>query len=100
MTKPESQFASILTCLGFEIKDSAADTDLPNTVYPQYRLGRYVFDFSIPALRMLLEVDGNHWHPSGRRLSAAQAMTGIRDEEKTSYAQSQGWFVVRVQQLF
>ena len=55
----------------------------------EYQLGKLWFDFAIPTLRLLVEVDGKHWHahPSRRK----------RDRMKSAIAAKAGWAVARVQ---
>jgi len=54
----------------------------------EYQLGSFWYDFSIPAFRLLIEVDSHtyHSHPSRRR----------RDRAKAEIASEQGWKVARV----
>lgn len=53
----------------------------------QAPLGRYVLDFYCPALKLAIEVDGQHHETS--------SMAGY-DDERTRYLQSQGIEVVRI----
>jgi very-short-patch-repair endonuclease len=54
----------------------------------EYQLGPYWFDFAVPSLRLLVEVDGRtyHRHPSRR----------ARDRVKQELAEANGWRVARV----
>lgn len=50
-------------------------------------LGHYWFDFSVPSVRLLIEVDSQTYHSGKRKL---------RDVSKQFLAESQGWQVIRV----
>jgi G:T-mismatch repair DNA endonuclease (very short patch repair protein) len=63
---------------------------------PQYRVGRFVFDFYLPATHTLLEVHGTFWHADPRvyyhgRLTQVQRRTVANDARKTAYALRQGY---------
>jgi len=53
----------------------------------EYPIEGFFFDFAIPALRLLIEVDGRTWHrqPSRKR----------RDRVKTEAAKKRGWAIGR-----
>jgi very-short-patch-repair endonuclease len=55
----------------------------------EFNLAPYWFDFAVPALRMLIEVDGYTYHhrPWQRK----------RDKAKDAAGQAKGWRVVRLQ---
>ena len=55
--------------------------------YP--KLEPFVYDFAIPRLRMLIEVDSKSYHSYPRQKS--------RDKAKTKLAEDEGWHLVRVQ---
>lgn len=98
MTEPETQFANKLEQLGFLVKAycDRDSSDPSNTALSQFRLDRYVFDFALPSLRILFEIDGEHWHPSRFRLTSKQASRGISDKEKSDCAKAQGWMVMHI----
>ena len=98
LTKPEMSFARELEKLGWVVQLFSDKTpcDPSNIAYMQVPLGQYVFDFSVPALGILFEIDGEHWHPSRFRLTSSQAQQGVHDKEKSDYAQQLGWIVVRI----
>lgn len=53
----------------------------------EFRLQCYSYDFALPRLRMLVEVDSARWHQSLRQQR--------RDAKKTKLAQANGWHLVR-----
>jgi very-short-patch-repair endonuclease len=54
----------------------------------EYRLGKFYYDFAIPRLRMLLEIDPHSYH----RLAVQQ----LKDTAKDKFAEKHGWLVARV----
>lgn len=67
-------------------REALMSTSVPFT--QEYKLGPYWFDFAVPGLRLLIEVDGRtyHRHPSRQ----------ARDRAKQALAESGGWKLVRV----
>ncbi len=70
ISKLEKEFGALMAANG--IKAS-----------PQYRLGKYCCDFSIPDRRLLIEVHGDFWH------SLPKAKE--RDQQKSEYVKKKGW---------
>ena len=54
----------------------------------EYRLGKFYYDFAIPAIRLLVEIDPHSYH----RLAVQQ----LRDTVKDVLAQRHGWRVARI----
>jgi very-short-patch-repair endonuclease len=54
----------------------------------EYPLGPYIYDFAIPRLRLLIEVDSKQWHRAYDRRR--------RDRQKDSHASSEQWTLVRI----
>ena len=52
-------------------------------------LGKFQFDLAVPALRLLIEVDGRRWHSHPSRKA--------NDRRKDQFAVKEGWTVSRVQ---
>ena len=50
--------------------------------------GSYFFDFAIPKLRLLLEIDGWSYHHTRRQR--------VRDACKHKFAEEQGWKLIRL----
>jgi G:T-mismatch repair DNA endonuclease (very short patch repair protein)/predicted DNA-binding protein YlxM (UPF0122 family) len=71
--------------------------DASGIVYEQqYRLGRFLFDFYLPATHTLLEVHGTFWHADPRiyshdRLSRIQQRNVANDLKKAAYATTHGY---------
>jgi very-short-patch-repair endonuclease len=58
---------------------------------PQYRHGRYVFDFAFPKEKLIIECQGTYWHADWRKysfdkLNDTQKKNVKRDGEKFEYA--------------
>jgi very-short-patch-repair endonuclease len=53
----------------------------------EYPVGPYVFDFAIPGLRLLLELDSSSYHRLPRQFK--------RDRIKVGFAKEKGWTVAR-----
>jgi G:T-mismatch repair DNA endonuclease (very short patch repair protein) len=71
-TKPERELKSILKELNIKFKHS-------------YKYQGYYFDFYLPELNILIEVDGNYWHGKGLKweeLNAAQQNSRLNDIKK------------------
>lgn len=56
----------------------------------EYAVGKYVFDFYLPAAHLLLEADGDYWH--------SQPSAQLRDQRKTARARKVGFAVERLQE--
>jgi len=57
---------------------------------PQYRIGRFTVDFFVPALSLVIEVQGDYWHANpklydGKPLNKSQLRTRERDKRKRAY---------------
>lgn len=79
----ETKFAAILDRLGIAYKQ-------------QHRLGRFVYDFYVPALHALVEVHGTFWHADPRfyrpdNLSAIQHRNLANDRRKAERAAQDGY---------
>lgn len=98
MTKPEIKFAEILTTIGFEVKffNDLSYNDPVNTSYMQHRWDRFLFDFTIPALKIAIEIDGEHWHGKKFRITAIMAKKIITDNEKREFIRQNGWVLIRL----
>jgi G:T-mismatch repair DNA endonuclease (very short patch repair protein) len=71
-TKPEREFKSILKDLNIKFKQS-------------YKYKGYYFDFYIPKLNVLIEIDGVYWHGKGLnwdQLNETQRNSRLNDERK------------------
>ena len=75
----------------------AAMFDAAGIVYEQqYQLGRFVFDFHIPATHTLVEAHGTFWHADPRTyfpaaLTASQQKNVANDNRKAAYASEHGY---------
>lgn len=56
--------------------------------YSEYSLGPFIYDFAVPKIRLLIEVDSKTYHRGNRKLA--------RDREKDALARREGWAIVRV----
>ena len=54
----------------------------------EYELKPFIFDFALPKLRLLIEVDSVSYHHTPQQLS--------RDKRKSAFATKAGWEVARV----
>lgn len=54
----------------------------------EYQLGPFFYDFAVPKLRLLIEVDSRTWHRHPSRVA--------RDRRKTKHAESKGWKLSRL----
>jgi len=48
---------------------------------------KFIYDFSIPKLRMLIEIDSHSYHQFAKQIK--------RDKRKTAWAKEHGWHLVR-----
>lgn len=48
---------------------------------------KFIYDFSIPKLRMLIEIDSHSYHQFAKQIK--------RDKRKTAWAKQHGWHLVR-----
>lgn len=71
-TKPEIEAEKILAGMGLQFEREA-------------RIGRFSVDFLLPKIHVALEIDGAYWHRNK-----------ARDNRKTSFLESQGVVVVRI----
>ena len=55
----------------------------------EYKLKKFIYDFAVPRLRLLIEVDSRSYHSYPRQKA--------RDRAKTKLADEDGWFLLRVQ---
>jgi very-short-patch-repair endonuclease len=74
-TPPEREVREALSTCGFK-------------VVAEFQLGKFIYDFAVPKLRLLLEVDSRKFHrlPWQRR----------KDKLKDAWAKSQHWEVARL----
>lgn len=56
-------------------------------IIPEFLMGKFIYDFAIPRLKILFEADGEYWHSS--------AWAKNRDQIKDKHAQENGWEVFR-----
>jgi very-short-patch-repair endonuclease len=56
--------------------------------FAEYPAGRFIFDFAIPKLRMLIEVDSVTYHRRWRNVRT--------DEKKNQWAHKNLWHLVRI----
>jgi very-short-patch-repair endonuclease len=71
-TKPEIELKTILKELNIKFKQS-------------YKYKGYYFDFYLPELNILIEVDGNYWHGKGLewdKLNKTQQISRLNDNKK------------------
>lgn len=57
-------------------------------VEAEYPIGKFIYDFAVPRLRLLIEVDSKTYHRTRSQK--------IRDAVKTKLAESEGWKVARL----
>lgn len=57
-------------------------------VFQEYKLGKFIYDFAVPRLRLLIEVDSYSYHKSKRQLR--------RDLLKSKSAKAEHWCLVRI----
>jgi very-short-patch-repair endonuclease len=93
MTSLEQKVADVLSSIGFNV----ADDGLSNTWYPQYKIGRYRVDFAWPTPKILIEVDGDHWHGVGL-LTARQLEQKEKDKRKAAVLNAKGWHIIRIKE--
>lgn len=96
MSTPENIFAQQLEKLGFRIAPIRTVVDPKNTVYRQYRIEDSFFDFAIPGLRLLIEIDGEYWHARRFRVTSKQARQAITDRRKDALAHRHRWKILRI----
>lgn len=56
--------------------------------YAEYGLANFVFDFALPRLRLLIEIDSKTYHSAAWRKK--------RDANKTAWATQNGWHLARL----
>lgn len=56
--------------------------------YAEYTLGRFIFDFAIPKLRLLIEIDSESYHSSWQSKD--------RDRQKNEWAKRNHWEIARI----
>ena len=54
----------------------------------EFKLSKVRFDFAVPKLRLLVEIDSRRWHSHPSRKN--------RDRYKSRLAEDEGWKLVRV----
>jgi very-short-patch-repair endonuclease len=85
-TKPERQLKTILSSF--------------NLVYQHpFQVDSKVYDFYIPSLNLLIEVDGNYWHGKGltkQQMNPMQLKHHINDITKTKLAKLRGFNLLRI----
>jgi very-short-patch-repair endonuclease len=72
---PEREVREALTGCGF-------------SVVAEYPLGHFIYDFAVPRLRLLMEIDSKSYHRFPRQIK--------RDQLKTAFAKEQHWELVRL----
>ena len=64
--------------------------ELSTAPEPGFQVGRYLVDMAFPRCKVALEVDGENWHTSSRKIA--------QDTRKTAYLETQGWAVTRIRE--
>jgi very-short-patch-repair endonuclease len=85
-TKPEIQFENWLLISNIEYKSP-------------YPLGGKLFDFYLPSINTLVEIDGIYWHSRGipdNQLNETQRRNRINDNRKTCIAKENGYDIIRI----
>lgn len=84
-TKPEVAMAAYLAARGV-------------TFIEQFQVGgaKRLFDFAVPARRLLIEVDGCYWHGCKRCGEKGIKNSQAVDARKDAIAKANGWKLVRV----
>jgi len=85
-TKPEKEVRTILELTGIKY-------------IRQYQVKDKVFDFYIPSLNLLIEVDGVYWHGKDlteETMNSMQKKHKINDNKKNDLARSEGYNLERV----
>jgi len=86
MTWPEREFKKLMGELGIKIT-------------PQKIVGGKIFDFYIPSINVLVEIDGNYWHGDKElyeELNSVQRRAIKNDEYKDALAIGFGYGIERV----
>lgn len=73
-TPPEREVREALSECGLKFK-------------AEFPVGPYIYDFAVPAIRLLIEVDSKTWHSTPRQLK--------RDARKDAYAKAEQWELKR-----
>ena len=85
-TKPERQLKAIL--------------DVSKLIYEHpFQVDDKVYDFFIPSLNLLIEVDGNYWHGYGltkQQMNPMQFKHRTNDTFKTKLAKRRGFNLLRI----
>jgi very-short-patch-repair endonuclease len=74
-TPPEREVREALSSCGFAVE-------------AEFMVGRFIYDFAVPKIRLLIEVDSNRFHRLPRQVK--------RDRLKNACARKQHWKLVRV----
>jgi very-short-patch-repair endonuclease len=74
-TPPEREVREALMGCGFSVE-------------AEFKVGRFIYDFAVPKIRLLIEVDSNRYHRLPRQIK--------RDRLKDKCAHEQHWKLVRV----
>lgn len=83
-TKPEQSMAVVLDKIGAEY-----------VFQYRFRGSKFVWDFAIPSLKLLIEVDGCFWHGCPR--CGFESRNG-NDVLKNAFAKERGWALIRVKE--
>lgn len=89
-TTPEIKAAELLTELGIKYREQW---------HVPYMATWRMFDFYLPELNILLEIDGTYWHAKGvaeDKLNATQRKNKKNDNIKNELAKSKGYTLVRI----
>ncbi len=96
LTSLEKKAWKIFESIGYEVKFHTEEFDPANTVYAQYRIPKHgarwpwIADFALPKAKIVIEIDGEYWHPS------IMATCKMDDEERDRHLRRLGWKVVRL----
>jgi hypothetical protein len=90
-TKPEKYFRGVLEELKMEF--------IPQKLFQSKEYGRCYYDFYIPGINTVVEIDGDYWHGNPkmyRTLNEQQQKCKIRDQQKELVLKENNVILIRV----